>query len=650
MVDAQNNVPETAESNNVVQDSTDALAVAFWVEQSVYAEFNRTRNGGGTQSWEDWAQGIIREMNRTFEQSAHPLAPRGALTRVRLDKITTVRDGTLFKLNSQHAPLESVTDVQWGFSTDEYLNCSAECYDSPSWVNHELMHYLYGQIDLYALDVQAGDVGVRDDTGKLIAGTPALPFVEWDVLRYFSRSYDLMHHPDERSILSDYTVYALNRDWPAGRRTSLRPWEEKFLQVPADSKLRVLGDDNHPIANVEVRLFQAVSGNGSSGPYSQWFDNTADISGVTDSQGLLSLGGRPFGDLRRYGTPAGVALVELRHPASGQVRYVWLELTDFNMASWLGETGVYVHDVRFSVGPLRLSVEPAQLSFVAVRGTSPAPQGIAVRVLGDGAPDWSVDEPGQPWLRTLPSSELNTQPQRHPVASGPLAFIIDSVGLPVGTYTDEVRVSGGQDLLRNSQTITVKLKVVDKPTEASFASIGSQDGHVRESTENGGRGAVVDTSGAQMYVGDDGQDRQYRTFLSFDTSALPDDAIITRVQLRMRYSGFAGTNMFRPTKTHGDLLVDIRKPYFGSSAALVAGDFQATASRSAVGALRGAPSPGWITVQLTGSYGPVNLAGTTQLRLRFAKDDDDDLRADYMRIFSGDGPSGPALIVDYLEP
>jgi hypothetical protein len=402
-------------------------------------------------------------MNWMFEQSVFPLAPEGGLTRVRLDKVTIVPDGTLFNLNYQHAPREYVTDVQWGFSIEEYRNCSmTHCYDAPWWVIHELMHYLYGRIDIYAFDVQDVDMKVRDEYGNLIAGTSLLPFIRWDVLYYASRSWDLMHHVDNL-IFSDYTIYSLNADWPAGQRTH-RSWLY-FLDLPAEIKIRVLDNNDQPIPNIQLSLYQAVSGDGSSGPYSQNFDNVIDISGITDSLGLFSLGSQPFGNLNQYGTPAGVALIKLHNPISGQSRYVWLELTDLNMAYWRGETGLYVHDLHYSEGPKSLKIDNTQLSFVAFQGTNPLPQNAEIDLIGDGVSEWSVSLPNQSWLRTIPSPELDVtyviSSSYHP---GPLTFIVNSANLPAGTYTSEVTITAGSGVLNSPQTITVTLRVVPPPT------------------------------------------------------------------------------------------------------------------------------------------------------------------------------------------
>ncbi len=162
----------------------------------------------------------------------------------------------------------------------------------------------------------------------------------------------------------------------------------------------------------------------------------------------------------------------------------------------------------------------------------------------------------------------------------------------------------------------------------------------------------MNKSAKLLYVGDNKQDKQYKSFLSFNTAGLPDNAEITNVQLKIKISGFAGGNMFT-TNTLGDLLVDISKPYFGNNAKLVKTDFQKAADQDSVGVLNSVTSTGWYTITLTSDAYPfINLTGKTQFRLRFQMDDNDDHGNDYLKIYSGDAPSAsrPQLIIGYHVP
>ncbi len=185
---------------------------------------------------------------------------------------------------------------------------------------------------------------------------------------------------------------------------------------------------------------------------------------------------------------------------------------------------------------------------------------------------------------------------------------------------------------------------------AHFRSEGTYDGWVIESAENSGQGSTLNAAASTFNLGDNAQDRQYRTILSFNTASLPDDAVLTRASLRIRRQSLVGTN---PFNTHGSLLVDIRKGRFGGNIGLQFEDFQAAASKNNIGSLPKTPVGGWYTRHwASGMFVYINKIGPTQFRLRFATDDNDDREADYLKFYSGDAAaaSRPELILEYYVP
>lgn len=186
----------------------------------------------------------------------------------------------------------------------------------------------------------------------------------------------------------------------------------------------------------------------------------------------------------------------------------------------------------------------------------------------------------------------------------------------------------------------------------SYNSLGSQDGWILESTETSDIGGSRNSGSSSFRLGDDVANKQYRSTLHFDTSNLPDTAVITSVILKIKQQGsVTGTD---PFTTHGGLLIDIQKPYFGTAASLANADFQATAGQSTIATFDPVPASGWYTALLSSSAFPhINLAGTTQFRLYFTLDDNNDLGADYMAFSSGNNvtvANRPQLIINYYIP
>lgn len=90
--------------------------------------------------------------------------------------------------------------------------------------------------------------------------------------------------------------------------------------------------------------------------------------------------------------------------------------------------------------------------------------------------------------------------------------------------------------------------VVTTHTE-TFRSNGKNDGWVLESAENSDRGDTTNDKATTIVLGDDKQNRQYRSILDFPTDSLPDNAVITKAMLLLKGEGVAGANPFLPIRT-----------------------------------------------------------------------------------------------------
>lgn len=184
-----------------------------------------------------------------------------------------------------------------------------------------------------------------------------------------------------------------------------------------------------------------------------------------------------------------------------------------------------------------------------------------------------------------------------------------------------------------------------------FQSVAAHDGWIRESSETSETGGTVHSADAVFRLGDDQLDRQNRAILSFNTSNLPDTAVISKITLRIKKQGLTGGD---PFASLGGLRVDIQAPFFGSSANLAASDFRSDISMGFIGAIPNAPVNGWYArTWLSGSFfSIVNRTGLTQFRFAFAKGDNDNATADYLRFYTGEADSAfrPQLIVEYYVP
>lgn len=243
-------------------------------------------------------------------------------------------------------------------------------------------------------------------------------------------------------------------------------------------------------------------------------------------------------------------------------------------------------------------------------------------------------------------------------ASGPYTTLKTNV---VGTtYTDTAVVSGtayfyvvsatnaeGESANSNEATATPGAAA----TTVTLISVATQDGYVLESGETtgvGGSNSATASTTSALRIGDNNQDRQYLSVVSFDTSSIPDGATITAVNLRLRRGSLTGTN---PFTTHGACWVDVKNGTFGA-ATLENGDFQAAATAVQAASLSNAAANlDWSEGNLNAAgLAAINKIGTTQLRVYFNLDDNDDTGNDYLGYYSGDNGTAanrPQLVVTY---
>ena len=205
----------------------------------------------------------------------------------------------------------------------------------------------------------------------------------------------------------------------------------------------------------------------------------------------------------------------------------------------------------------------------------------------------------------------------------------------------------------STQDYKVTVTIAPAMLSLTVRSTGPADGWVLESKENSTLGGAMNSKGNTFSLGDDAQDRQYRSILHFPTYYLPDNAVVTQVVLKIKKQGIVGTD---PFNTHQNITLDIRNTLFGGFDLFKLGslqpiDFQAPSKEYSVGTIQNNPVSGWYSAMLDSKAFPyVSPDGGTQIRLGFQLDDNDDQGEDLIRFYSGDysgQKDRPQLQIEY---
>lgn len=236
--------------------------------------------------------------------------------------------------------------------------------------------------------------------------------------------------------------------------------------------------------------------------------------------------------------------------------------------------------------------------------------------------------------------------------SAPFDTSVTSTGLTNGTtYYYAVYAYDAQP---NYSTPAQATGTPSAPVTVTFESNATDDGWVLESSETSGTGGSTNSGNTTGLVGDDASRKQYKMIVSFDTSSIPDGAVIDTATLKLTRSTVNGTNPF--TWASNVCYADISNGGFNGSATLENADFSASASAAQVATMS---APASNNTQSTGALnatgrGQVNKTGKTQFRVYFAQDDNNNSTADNMVFYSSnyttDTSRRPKLEVTYHMP
>lgn len=344
-------INEISQQNNTITVRSNALSFHFHAEANILDLFEFHQNPMGSYSFEDWAQVQVAKMNQFFREAIYPaFTPSGVPEFVFLDTVSYYANGAL-PPGGTHAPHHVLWDGQWGFTGDAnainyFQNVVLNQNHGMDWaLLHELGHQI-GLIDLYNMDVQQSELQVIEPrTGQV----PLLTPVAWDVLYYSSR-HDYLMHSNFQAGLSDHSAGGLLRNLSKRRGY----FGDYLVDLPSENTFNIQLPNGVTVANAEIWIYQMQDNH---------IPNVPKFKGLTNNFGNYTFphetdpgyaGGiyveNPFSTI--YSPSPHVvgtnSVLFLRIAKGDSVGYRFMDICDFNVAYWSGQTSIANYNVKIN--------------------------------------------------------------------------------------------------------------------------------------------------------------------------------------------------------------------------------------------------------------------------------------------------------------
>lgn len=243
---------------------------------------------------------------------------------------------------------------------------------------------------------------------------------------------------------------------------------------------------------------------------------------------------------------------------------------------------------------------------------------------------------------------IGSDPKLGSLTGSPAYFPLNAGSPAIDTGVNTGCPAADQRGMKRPQGVKCDIGAFESIATTTFKSSGPNDGWILESTEASGTGGSMNNAATTFNLGDNATDKQYRSILYFNTASLPDNAVITKVVLKLKQNGIVGGG--NPIADFQGIFVDLKKGLFGA-ATLQLTDFNAAANKT-LGPVSPPLVSGWYSIALTNGKAQINKVGATQVRLGFKLDDNNNNIANFLKLYSGNAAiaSRPQLIITYYTP
>lgn len=217
------------------------------------------------------------------------------------------------------------------------------------------------------------------------------------------------------------------------------------------------------------------------------------------------------------------------------------------------------------------------------------------------------------------------------------------------TYTQPfvINATTVKKIIVKSEDNNGNVRQIERAAPTVSRSLRQYDGSIIERRQSN-VGGTIDVTNQFISVGDMANRSQQIGILAFNTQYLPDNAIITRVTLRVKHAKQVGNPWLL-----GRMQADVMQGNFGGVMTLQPSDFQANATKNAVATFARKPVSGWYEASFTDiARASVNVSGMTQFRIKFSRTDNTNRKDDLLMFYSGNAVTAnqPQLLIEYTLP
>jgi hypothetical protein len=344
--DPDKKIAEISRVNNVRRDPTFGFVLTITAGKGgEYEAFGTTKNMVGTYSFDDWCQAHIDKWREHFRAARYPSTPDGVQADLRFNHIFPLDEGPEYQDYVKRGGW-----VNWRIYWPAEGIRKSYAAGIDNGLIHELAHQC-GIIDSYQIGLGALDNLARDpETGWTIE----IPYS--DHRCKFSSMMGGGYREELKGAFSEFEAAAFD--------ATLRTWGNHagfgvyLFDMPESNIVQFLDNRGKPLADAVLTIWQQWASPEEGNVISRKTNITTPKCVHLDANGCFNLGHNPYDTLWVVG---GTCTLMYCVRAYEQKEYHFVDVREFNLAYWRGDTKQHVYIYQTNIAPLGSPDKPQKV-------------------------------------------------------------------------------------------------------------------------------------------------------------------------------------------------------------------------------------------------------------------------------------------------